>query len=316
MRRLDRILAVVDPTVDAQPAVAKAARLARASGAVLELFICDFDPALSGRPLADTEAVRTLREEFLAERAEYLEDLADEMRAGGLAVETHVHWGNPLYRGILARIQESTPDLIVKDTHYHSLLRRTLFSNTDWQLVRACPVPLLLAKSGEWPAQLRLLAAVDPGHLADKPAALDHDILDFATLLAKAVDGEVHVVHAFFPAALLALTTGMAGLPLGGETAIDEVVATERKRIAGSVLKLAESHGVPPDRVHLVQGSASEALPRAAGDDHADIVLMGAVSRSRLEELFVGSTAERVLDRLPGDVLVVKTADFVEQMPV
>ncbi|HEX7374830.1 MAG TPA: universal stress protein [Steroidobacteraceae bacterium] len=315
MRRLDRILAVVDPTVETQSAVAKAACLARASGATLELFICDFDPALSGRPFADTAAVRMLREEFLDERGEYLEDLADELRAGGLNVETHVHWDNPLHRGILARIRESAPDLVVKDTHFHSLLRRTLFTNTDWNLIRTSPAPLLLAKSAGWPAHPRLLAAVDPGHLADKPAALDHDILDFAALLAQFVDGEVDAVHAFFPAALLALTTGMGGLPLGGETAVDEIVAAERGRIEEGVRKLAAAHSLPAGRVHLVQGSAAEALPRAVVDLRADLVLMGAVSRSRLEELFIGSTAERVLDRLPVDVLVVKAPDFAEQMP-
>jgi len=315
MRRLDRILAVVDPTADVQPAVAKAARIARASGAVLELFICDYDPALSGRPFAETEALRTLREEFLAERTEYVEDLADELRTGGLNVETHVHWDNPLYRGILRRVEETAPDLVVKDTHYHSLLRRTLFTNTDWDLVRACPVPLLLAKSGEWRAQPRLLAAIDPGHLADKPAALDHDILEFAALLGRLLDGEVHAVHAFLPAAVLALTTGMAGLPLGGNAAVQDVVGTERKRVEGAVLKLAAGHGVPAERVHLVQGSAAEALPRVVGDFQVDVVVMGAISRSRLEELFIGSTAERVLDRLPGDVLVVKPPDFVDQMP-
>jgi universal stress protein E len=316
MRRLDRILAVVDPTVETQSAVTKAACLARASGATLELFVCDFDPALSGRPLADTVAVRMLREEFLDERCEYLEDLADELRAGGLNVETHVHWDNPLHRGILGRIRESAPDLVVKDTHFHSLLRRTLFTNTDWNLIRTCPAPLLLAKSADWPARPRLLAAIDPEHLADKPAALDHDILDFATLLAPLIDGEVHVVHAFLPAALLALTTGMAGLPLGGETAIDEIVTVERKRVEESVRKLTAAHGLPVECVHLVQGSAAEALPRAVADQRADLVLMGAVSRSRLEELFVGSTAERVLDRLPADVLVVKAPDFTEQIPV
>ncbi len=38
MQRLDRILAVIDPTVDAQVGVAKAARLARLAGASLELL--------------------------------------------------------------------------------------------------------------------------------------------------------------------------------------------------------------------------------------------------------------------------------------
>jgi universal stress protein E len=48
----------------------------------------------------------------------------------------------------------------------------------------------------------------------------------------------------------------------------------------------------------------------------ADVVVMGAVSRSRFEEIFVGSTAERVLDRIASDVLVVKPPDFADQMPV
>lgn len=314
MKRLDRILAVVDPTVDVQPAAAKAARLARASGAVLELFLCDFDPALSGRPFPDTEALRTLREEFLEERTEYLENLADELRAGGLNVETHVHWDNPLHRGILRRIEESAPDLVVKDTHYHSLLRRTLFTNTDWNLIRACPVPLLLVKSGDWRGQPRVLAAVDPGHLGDKPAALDHDILEQAVLFTRVLGGELGVVHAFFPAALLALTTGLGGLPLGGDVGTDGIVATERRRVEGAVLKVAADHGIAPGQVRLVQGSAAEALPRVVADAQVDVVVMGAVSRTRLEELFVGSTAERILDRLPADVLVVKPPDFADQV--
>jgi universal stress protein E len=37
---------------------------------------------------------------------------------------------------------------------------------------------------------------------------------------------------------------------------------------------------------------------------------MGAVSRSGLRKLFLGSTAEQLLDRLPCDVLVVKPAGF------
>jgi nucleotide-binding universal stress UspA family protein len=34
-----------------------------------------------------------------------------------------------------------------------------------------------------------------------------------------------------------------------------------------------------------------------------------------LREVFVGSTAERVLDRIHCDVLVVKPADFRERLP-
>jgi universal stress protein E len=315
MQRLDRILAVIDPTVDVQVGAAKAARLARLSGASLELFACDFDPALTGQPFFDTDTLRRLREEFIAERAAYLEDLADELRAGGLDVATHVHWDNPLYEGILRRVAEFEPDLVVKDTHYHSLLRRALFTNTDWNLIRRCPVPLLLSRTADWSARPHILAALDPGHHGDKPAALDHDILDAAQLLARQLDGTVEAVHAFFPAALLAATTGFGGVPLAPDLGVTDLLESERTRVSIAAREIAKAHGIPGKSVRVLQGSASEVLPRVATEGHVDLVVMGAVSRSRLREVFIGSTAERVLDRLPCDVLVIRSADFREKLP-
>jgi len=315
MKRLDRILAVLDPTSEAQLALAKAATLARRCGAVLELFVCDFDPSLSGQPFFDTDKLRLLREEFVSERLEYLEEMAEELRAEGLAVETHVHWDNPTYRGILRRVEESSPDLVVKDTHYHTALRRTLFTNTDWSLIRTCPAPLLLAKPVDWPDTPRILAALDPGHLGDKPATLDHDILDWSELVAARMGGELHAVHAFFPAALLAATTNMAGMPMVSGITAAEIVESERQRIAGVLAEVVRSHPVDPSRVHLEQGAANEVLPRLADSLGAALLVMGAVSRSRLQEVFLGSTAERVLDRIGCDVLVVKPADFTEKLP-
>ena len=315
MKRLDRILAVLDPTAEVQPALAKAATLARRCGATLELFICDFDPSLSGQPFFDTDKLRRLREEFVSERLEYLEETAEDLRAEGLAVETHVHWDNPTYRGIVRRVEESSPDLVVKDTHYHTVLRRTLFTNTDWSLIRTCPAPLLLAKAGEWPDTPRILAALDPGHVGDKPAELDHDILEWSASIAAGMGGEVHAVHAFFPAALLAATATLGGMPLASGMTSTEIVEAERKRIAGQLADIVAAQHLPAQRVHLEQGAAAEVLPRVADQLRAALVVMGAVSRSRLQEVFLGSTAERVLDRIGCDVLVVKPADFTEKLP-
>jgi universal stress protein E len=75
------------------------------------------------------------------------------------------------------------------------------------------------------------------------------------------------------------------------------------------------THDVAAGRVHLEQGSASEVLPRLAEGLGAALLVMGAVSRSRLQEVFLGSTAERVLDRVGCDVLIVKPPDFREKLP-
>ncbi len=315
MKRLDRILAVLDPTTEVQPALAKAATLASRCGATLELFICDFDPSLSGQPFFDTDKLRHLREDFVSERLEYLEELAEELRDEDLAVETHVHWDNPTYRGIVRRVAESSPDLVVKDTHHHTVLRRTLLTNTDWNLIRTCPAPLLLAKSAEWPDTPKVLAALDPGHLGDKPAALDHDILEWAELIGTHMGGEVHALHAFFPAALLAATSTLPGMPMVSGATAAEIVESERRRVAGLLEGILASHLVAPQRVHLEQGVATELLPRVADSLGAALLVMGAVSRSRLQEVFLGSTAERVLDRIGCDVLVVKPGDFGKALP-
>ncbi|MGL1102669.1 universal stress protein, partial [Vibrio parahaemolyticus] len=48
---------------------------------------------------------------------------------------------------------------------------------------------------------------------------------------------------------------------------------------------------------------------------HSSIVVMGAVSRSGLKRLFIGNTAERTLDLLSCDVLIVKPAQFTNHLP-
>jgi universal stress protein E len=311
MTRIDRILAVVDPTVEAQPAAAKAARIARACGAVLDLFVCDFDPALTGEPFFDTDELRRLRAEFLDERTALVESLAGDLQAMGVQVDTHVHWDHPLHEGILRHIEAFSPDLVVKDTHHHALIRRTLLSNTDWQLIRGCRPPLLLAHAEPWPAEPLVLAALDPEHTAARPAELDRLLLDYAALLTGLLGGTLHAVHAFFPAPLLAAVGALGGVPILTGDGTVELVQAERRRVGGLLRDLVEPVGLPPERVHLEQGSAVDVLPRIVRQLPAQIAVMGAVSRGRLERAMVGSTAERVLDQMPCDTLVIKPGAFV-----
>ena len=63
------------------------------------------------------------------------------------------------------------------------------------------------------------------------------------------------------------------------------------------------------------QGVAAEALLALSRKLPADIVIMGAISRSGLQKVFIGNTAERVLDRLPCDLLIVKPAGFAVPTP-
>jgi nucleotide-binding universal stress UspA family protein len=63
---------------------------------------------------------------------------------------------------------------------------------------------------------------------------------------------------------------------------------------------------VAPVCRHLVNGPPAREIPAVARRTGAELVVMGAVSRSGLRRVFIGSTAERVLDALPCDVLVIR----------
>ncbi|HSG66502.1 MAG TPA: universal stress protein [Gammaproteobacteria bacterium] len=62
--------------------------------------------------------------------------------------------------------------------------------------------------------------------------------------------------------------------------------------------------------MHLTQGVAAEQLLMLSRTLPADVVVMGTVSRSNIKRLLIGNTAERVLDRLPCDLLIVKPPGF------
>jgi universal stress protein E len=69
---------------------------------------------------------------------------------------------------------------------------------------------------------------------------------------------------------------------------------------------MVDYHDIAKDHAHLVSGLTHEELPALAEKLDAAVVVMGAVARNRLKRLFIGSTAERTLDHLPCDLLIVK----------
>jgi universal stress protein E len=288
--RENTILVVIDTAAGAQqPALARAAWLAKQVAARLELFACEYDSG-AGRVAA------AAREESVQRQRRNLEALAAPLRQQGLAVSVDVVWDHPFEAAILAKAAAHDYWLVAKDTHHHNLAQRTLLTNVDWHLIRECPVPLLLVKDRKLAAEPVVLAAVDPLNEHDKPAALDDRIFTFAADLARVLRGHLHVVHSY-------------GTPLGAELPPDAVklIADEHR---AAMARFLDTHAALQGRPHLYEGMAHECLQKAAKEHAADIVVMGAVARRGLKRLFIGSTAERVLDRLPCDLVIIKPLDF------
>jgi universal stress protein E len=179
-----------------------------------------------------------------------------------------------------------------------------LFSNTDWHLIRNCNIPLWLVKAGEPAKCPRIIAAEDPLHDHDKPAELDHKILTFAAALANRVSGRLDVLHAFDPSPAYAVSADSMAFPISAP--INELMDALRQRHADAMADLLKHHTVDADAVHTLEGDTREVLTGFAEECAADLLVMGAVSRSAVKRLFLGSTAEQLLDRIPCDLLIVK----------
>ena len=79
-----------------------------------------------------------------------------------------------------------------------------------------------------------------------------------------------------------------------------------RAAAAAAVERLLEAHPDDFGDVQLVEGAAVDVLPVWCEQQSASVLVVGAISRSRLYEAVLGSTAERLLDRIPSDLLVVR----------
>src|SRR5450631_40891 len=254
MDRISDILVIVNPLVRDQPAIAKAATLARWLGAALELLICD---SKSSRQAHTEGGLPEISNAFLSDNLDsLLEQLAEPLRDDGLDVTTHVISGDPLHETVISWMRNSPADLVVKDTHHHSFAKRTFATNTDWHLIRACPVPLLLTKPRPWGTPPVLMAAVDPGHVNDPSAALDHKILDVTASMANRIDAQVHAIHAYFPSTIA--TAGGGVTAIVGVTA--EALAAEKELRRSQIKQLTDEYGVADANLHVAAGVAAEYL--------------------------------------------------------
>ena len=304
MEKISKILSVIDPTVDDQPALLRAAWLAKSCGAELELLVCYYNEYLSGDRLFDSPSLEKARTEVIANQEKHLEELAEPIRKDGVTVTTTASWDHPLYEGIVRRAVASGADIVFKDTHHHSAISRALLTNTDWSLIRTCPAPLWLVKPIDIPDQPVFVAAIDPMNEHDKPAALDDEILQTAKFLAGTVGGHVHAFHSYDPRIAVATATANAYIPVS--LPFDEIEQQMHEDHQKRFNEITSFHDIDDDKSHLVAGLTHEELPVIANSQKAALVIMGAVSRNRWKRLFIGATAERTLEHLPCDLLIIK----------
>jgi universal stress protein E len=294
---------VVDPFGSEHLAIDKAAELARRSGAPLTLLNVFMIPQPT------PEAVLGSRTQIIksatAQRMKRLRQLASGVARRGLKVNCIVEWDYPVHEAIVRHVVKEGASLVVAESHRHSKIARWLLANTDWELIRACPCPVWFARSAELPTIPRVLVAVDPFHAHDKPARLDDRLVKIAQAVTRQVGGTVSLAHAFQSPEETHGRLERKATPKSTAVRLRQTADIEKH-----ITDVALRHGIDSENCVVREGNPVQVLGALTAKGRSDVLIMGAVSRSFRDRPPIGNTAERVIDHVGCDVLIIKPAGF------
>lgn len=297
-------MVIINKDMQLTPALVRATAVARKSGERLLLALFEYDRVLAraAKQGADLDA-------YLRGRRQKLEALAAPLRLDGLTVDTRLFWGHPIMARMLLTILIEQPQMVFKDVRTESALKRLLFAPEDLDLLRQCPAPLMLVRTGSPALPRRILAAVDPLDEHDRPHELNEQVLKAANRLAMQCDAQLDVVHAF----------EYIPPPVDGEFMSgwlpDFTVAEELRSLHSEALqKLGKEFGVPKAHLYMLNGRPDHMIAEFVVGHKHDVVVMGTVQRNFLQRLALGSVAEGLLQRLDCDVLALKPEGFREHL--
>jgi nucleotide-binding universal stress UspA family protein len=216
-------------------------------------------------------------------------------RLGGLEpvpVEVLIHHG-PVQEQVLKIVRERQPRLLVIGCNSSKDPRQTYLGGLAEELIRVCPLPVLVARPAPCPDLTHILCAVGGG-------AHSAEALEWAVDLAEREKAEsLTVINAF-------------EVPVGYlEAGFTSASACERMRKIHEedVRKLLAPHEHRRVRVRVLveEGAPAQVILRAAKREQPDLLVMGTESRSFLAALLVGNIAGRVVRQAQLPVLLVKS---------
>jgi nucleotide-binding universal stress UspA family protein len=185
--------------------------------------------------------------------------------------------------------RESKGSLVVVGGRHHRALARGLGGSTAHHLVRTSRVPVLVVHDTAGAGlPRRMLVATDLFEAAGPT-------LSTARRYAELLEMQIRVVHVVEPAkfpTVVLLSLDMKGF-------------AERSQVEFQRLLQLELPDVPSGERVVRRGRADEEIAEEAAAWNADLLVVGSHGRGWIDRLLIGSTTERLLNRLPTSLLVV-----------
>lgn len=308
-----RILVDIDPDKKQQPALEKALQFAKQQPITIKLLSGLYYPSVVASNLLTPKQLEKTQAAILKMNQGRLNKLMVQYAQKNITYESEVMWHSPIYQGILKVVDSFKPDLLIKATHQHKAIARRLFTPTDWYLLKACPVPILLVKKRKWAKNTSVVAAIDPEHNLSKKSELDKNILKTGFEISSGLGMPLHALHCFDPSywdILLEAVdkSGMWTDVFSVDEHQNESMVLEQLRYQHNVKFAGECAEYVPnsENQHIISGDIDHVLPKTLTQLNAGILVLGTTYRTGL----LGSTAQRLIEAVDCDLLAVKPKGF------
>jgi nucleotide-binding universal stress UspA family protein len=268
--KLEILLVCTDSSPDSQGAIDGALALAQACGSKIYLLqVLEFNPEFEAQA-----------PEFVAQREDkiraYMESVKTVTSQLGVPFEIRVRRGESAYAGIVEEALKIKPDMIIMGRRGGSRLFRLMMGNVTARVIGHAPFHVLVVPKGSSLAFKKILIASDGSPHSD--AAWEE-----ALYIARRVGSEL---------------TALSVARNEGELEMAKDIVAELKTRADRAGKGLSSL--------VVMGRPYEVIIQVAKINSMDLIVLGAMGKTGLESLLMGSVTERVIAHAPCAILVVK----------
>ncbi len=291
--KLDNILVIADRDDPRQLAVRAALDLLPAAGR-LRIVGFVYEHAAEEPGMLSATAATTLKDALLAAKRQWLDRSIAGLKPDAGRLQVEAVWARDIVDWTVETVSRDGIDLVVKTGSRSEAL---FYMPTDWQLLRRCPAPVLIASDRLRTKSRRILATIDAGSTDRPQIELNRKVLAAAARLGALLNAQVHAAY------VIPVSTVARDLDLIDTRALER---NTRERLGASLAAMAGEYGVPAEHIVIKAGQPDRVLPSLAARLKVDIVVMGTVGRTGIAGKLLGNTAEQVLHRLRASTLVLR----------
>lgn len=209
---------------------------------------------------------------------------------------------------IIRFVQKGNFDLVIKQARPPAGISERLFGSHDLHLLRKCPCPVLIDSPNVKGHYRQILAALETQ--AAGAGACDSQVATLSASLAQREKGaKLDIVHAWNLPGESMFRNGRFRLPA---LEVDQMLNHQAETHRQKLLELLAAHqlDIEDQHIHLVKGSSANSIIEVSKKIQADIIVMGTVGRVGIPGLFIGNTAEEIIQTSASSVLAVKPEGF------